>query len=74
MVDALVRDLEQTATISVDHADLVVIATRAGENDPPAMNAGGIGERGMRGRREGRVSRGESGFDRQPDRRGEFSR
>ena len=63
MIDSVVSDLEKTAAIAVDHANLIIVAARAGENDPAAMNAGGIGERSKSWRREGRVSWRESGFD-----------
>jgi len=68
MVDVFMRDLEEAATIAVDHADLIVVAARAGEDDAPTVNAGGIGERGICGRREGCVCWWEGGFDGQPDR------
>ncbi len=40
MVDTFMRSLEEAATITVNHADLVIVTARAGENEPPAMNAG----------------------------------
>ncbi len=43
MIDILVGDLEQPAAITVDHADLVEVAARAGEDDPSAMHASGVG-------------------------------
>ena len=72
MVDALVRDLEKASAVTIDHADLVIVAARASEDNPPAVNAGREGEWGMCGRREGRVGRREGGFDGQPDGCGEF--
>ncbi len=74
VVNTFMRSLEEAATITVNHADLVIVSARAGEDEPPAVNAGRVGERGMRGWWERRVGRWESGFDGQPDGYRKFGR
>ena len=64
VIDVVVRDLEETAAIFVDHADLVVIAARASEDDASAVNAGWVRERGMRRERAGCVGGQECGINR----------